>query len=247
MKVKYFLTFSVFVSVACLMVALFTSPVRSRAASIPASGSISGKITYTGTPPKMKPIDMSKEPSCAKQHNPPINTENVSTGPGNTLEYVVVYISSGDQGSVAPSANARYDQKGCQYVPHVLAFQANQNLEIYNDDQTSHNIHPLAKVNAEWNKSQPPGTPPLQAKYEKPEFIPVKCNIHPWMHGYFVVLGTSHYAISDKDGEYKITDVPAGTYKVTAWQEQYSPVTQDVTVAAGGTKTADFSFKVLPY
>ena len=30
-----------------------------------------GKVTYTGTPPKMKPIDMSKEPVCAKEHNPP--------------------------------------------------------------------------------------------------------------------------------------------------------------------------------
>lgn len=247
MKVKYFLTLSVLVAMSYSMIGLFTSPANSRAASVPASGTITGKITYTGTPPKAKPIDMSKEPSCAKQHDPAITTENVVTGPSNTLENVVVYISSGDQGSSAPSGTARYDQKGCQYVPHVLAFQADQNLEIYNDDQTSHNIHPLAKVNQEWNKSQPAGTPPIQTKYAKPEFIAVKCNIHPWMHGYFAVLGTSHYALSDKDGVYKITGVPAGTYKVTAWQEQESPVTQDVTVSGSESKTVDFSFKVMPY
>jgi len=246
MKVKYFLTFTVVVAASCLLVALFTSPAHSRAASVAASGSITGKITYTGTPPKAKPIDMAKEPSCAKQHATPVTTEEVATGPDNTLEYVVVYISSGDQAPSAPTEGARYDQKGCQYVPHVLAFQVNQDLQIYNDDQTSHNIHPLAKANQEWNKSQPPGTPPIDAKYAKPEFIPVKCNIHPWMHGYFAVLGTSHFAISDKDGIYKIAGVPAGTYKVTAWQEKSSPVTQDVTVAGGETK-ADFSFKVTPY
>lgn len=246
MKFKYFLTVSALVATSCTLLLLFTSPARSRAAA-PASGTITGRITYTGTPPKMKPIDMSKEPSCAKQHATPVDTENVVTGPNNTLENVVVYISSGDSGSSAPTEKARYDQKGCQYLPHVLVFQANQDLEIYNDDQTSHNIHPLAKINAEWNKSQPPGTPPLQAKYEKPEFIAVKCNIHPWMHGYFAVLNTSHYGISDKSGMYKISGVPAGTYKVTAWQEQESPVTQDVTVGGGETKTVDFAFKVLPY
>ena len=79
--------------------------------------------------------------------------------------------------------------------PHVAVMQAGQPLEIYNDDKTSHNIHPLAKVNAEWNKSQPPGTPPIHASYDKPEFIAVKCNVHPWMHGYFAVLSTSHYAV----------------------------------------------------
>ncbi|MGA2421396.1 MAG: hypothetical protein ABSG69_15065, partial [Candidatus Acidiferrum sp.] len=49
------------------------------------SGSISGKVTFEGTPAKAKPIDMSKEPSCAKDHATPITTETVVTGPGNTL------------------------------------------------------------------------------------------------------------------------------------------------------------------
>src|ERR1700674_2223947 len=107
------------------------------------AGTVSGKVTYTGTPAKQKPIDMSKEPSCAKQHATPIVTESVVTGPGNTLANVVVYISAGAPDEAAPSQSANFDQKGCQYVPHLLAFQVNQELKISNDDQTSHNIHPL--------------------------------------------------------------------------------------------------------
>src|SRR5258706_14233139 len=61
------------------------------------AGTIEGKVTYTGTPPKMKPIDMSKEPTCAKEHNPPLLGENVVTGPGNALQYVVVNISAVEQ------------------------------------------------------------------------------------------------------------------------------------------------------
>src|ERR1700681_2528414 len=211
------------------------------------AGTVSGKVTYTGTPAKQKPIDMSKEPSCAKQHATPVTTENVVTGPGNALEYVVVYISAGDSGSAAPSAGVRYDQKGCQYLPHVLPMQVGQQLQIFNDDQTSHNIHPLAKVNQEWNKSQPAGSPPIDTKYDKPEFIPVKCNIHPWMHGYFVVLNTTHYSVTGQDGEFSLKGLPAGKYTVTAWQEQYGTQTQEVTIGASETKTANFTFKALPY
>src|SRR5271169_700309 len=213
----------------------------------PAAGTISGKVTYTGTPPKMKPIDMAKEPSCAKQHTTPVMTENVATGPENALEFVVVYISAGETPGAAPSEPVRYDQKGCQYLPHVLPMQVGQSLQIYNDDQTSHNIHPLAKVNPEWNKSQPAGSPPIDTKYDKAEFIPVKCNIHPWMHGYFVVLNTSHYSVTGEDGSFSLQGLPPGKYTVTAWQEQYGTQTQDVTIAGNETKSVNFSFKALPY
>ena len=214
----------------------------------PSGGTISGKITYEGTPAKQKPIDMSKEPSCAKQYPTPQTTETVVTGPGNTLENVVVYISAGapDESS-APSKAVTFDQKGCRYIPHVLAFQVNQPLEIVNNDQTSHNIHPLAKVNREWNKSQPPGTPPLNEKFDKPEFIPVKCNVHPWMHGTFAVLKTSHYSVSANGGDFSLPNLPPGKYTVTAWHESYGEQTQEVTVAGSETKTVNFSFKAKPY
>jgi plastocyanin len=173
-------------------------------------------------------------------------TENVATGADNTLQYVVVYISAGDTAEAIPTQVVRYDQKGCQYLPHVLPMHAGQVLQIFNDDQTSHNIHPLAKVNPEWNKSQPAGSAPIDTKYDKPEFIPVKCNIHPWMHGYFVVLSTSHYAVTGQDGSFSLKGLPAGKYTVSAWQEQYGTQTQEVTVGTGETKV-NFTFKALPY
>ena len=213
-----------------------------------AGATISGKITYTGVPPKMKPIDMAKEPSCAAQHTAaPVTTENVVTGPGNALRYVVVYVSSGDQPAPPPAEAVRYDQKGCQYIPHVAVLDVNQPLDIYNDDQTSHNIHPLAKQNPEWNKSQPIGAPPIHTTFDKPEFIPVKCNVHPWMHGWFVVLPTTHHALSGSDGEFSITGLAPGKYTVTAWHEQFSSLSEDVSVSGSETKTVNFTFKATLY
>jgi len=211
------------------------------------AGTIEGKVTYTGTPPKMKPIDMSKEPTCAKEHNPPLLGENVVTGPGNALQYVVVYISAGEQSAQPPSEPVRYDQKGCMYVPHILAMHTNQSLQIYTDDPFTHNIHPMPKRNPEWNKSQPPGAAPIDTKWANPEFIEVKCNIHPWMHGYFAVLNTSHYAVTDNEGNYSLKGLPPGKYTVTAWQEQYSTQSQEVTVGPTGAASVNFVFKVTPY
>ncbi len=212
------------------------------------AGTVSGKVTFTGTPAKPKTIDMSKEPSCAKQHATPLTTESVVTGPNNGLENVVVYVSSGapDDGQV-PAQAVTYEQKGCQYLPHVLPMHVNQELKITNEDQTSHNIHPLAKVNHEWNKSQPPGTPAISEKYEKAEFISVKCNVHPWMHGVFAVMNTNHYDLSKGGGAFKLPNLPPGKYTITAWHEDYGTQTADITITSNETKDVNFTFKAKAY
>jgi len=213
----------------------------------PAGGTVSGKVTYEGTPAKMKPIDMSKEPSCAKMYTTPQLAETVVTGSGNSLENVVVYVSAGAPDEAAPSTAAVFTQKGCRYIPHVLAFQVNQEIKIQNEDQTSHNIHPLPKLNREWNKSQPPGTPPISEKYDKAEIFPVKCNVHPWMHGNFAVLKNSHFAVTGDGGAFTLPNLPPGKYTITAWHEPDETLTQEVTITGSETKTVNFVFKLKPY
>jgi hypothetical protein len=72
--------------------------------------------------------------------------------------------------------------------------------------------------------------------------IPVQCNIHPWMHGWHVVV-KGPYAVTDSSGKFTIENVPPGTYTLKAWHEPDTTETAKVTVAAGQTATADFSFK----
>src|SRR5258708_26297068 len=82
------------------------------------AGTVSGKVTYTGTPAKQKTIDMSKEPSCAKQHTTPITTETVVAGFNNTLGNVVGYISSGAPVETRePPHTPKLTQKGDQDIP----------------------------------------------------------------------------------------------------------------------------------
>jgi plastocyanin len=188
---------------------------------------------------------MSQDPLCAKLHPTPATTEEVVVGSDGGLANVVVYVSDGlsSHNFQPPPQPATFEQKGCQYKPHVLALQAGQKLDVVNSDETTHNIHPTPNNNREWNMTQPHGIP-LEQSFAREEIaIPVKCNIHPWMRGYIAVFKHPYFAVTDNSGSFELKDLPPGTYTITAWQEKLGPQSQKLTVSAGESKTLDFAFK----
>lgn len=213
----------------------------------PSDGVIIGRVTYTGTPQKPEPINMSKQPECVKLYSRPLMTEKVVTGPENTLQNVVVYISAGASDvSAVPATPVSFDQRNCHYTTHVLAFRAGQDVSISNSDPFNHNIHPMARINREWDRMQLRDTPPFSYSYENEEFIPVKCNIHSWMTAYFVVLKTGHFRVTGEDGLFRLPDLPAGRYTITAWHETYGTQSQEITINGGQTQTVNFIFHAIP-
>jgi plastocyanin len=203
------------------------------------AGSVSGMIAFDGTPPRMRPINMAAEPTCAKQHSTPATTEDVMVGNGGALENVVVYLKGDFSEYSFPPATApvELDQKGCQYTPHVVALQTGAPLSVVNSDQTTHNIHPVPMNNREWNQSQPPGSAPLNESFAREEIaIPVKCNVHPWMKSYIAVLGNPYFQVTGTDGSFSLKNVPPGTYTLTAWHESLGSMDQMVTIGASENK-----------
>lgn len=228
---------------ACFVAVMLALTAMTAAGPNPAGGTIGGRVTYEGTPAKMEPIDMSRDPSCADMYTTPPSAETVVIGSFNRLANVLVYVSAGAPDDAAPSTAAVFSQKGCRYIPHVLAFQINQELRIQNQDPTSHNIHPLPKFNREWIKSQLPGTPPITETYHKAEIFPVKCNVHPWMRGTFAVMRNSHYFVTGDDGSFTLRNLPPGKYTITAWHEYFGDQSQEVIVTGRETTTINFRFK----
>jgi plastocyanin len=243
MKNRYVL---VMIAIAvALSVSAYVPVVNAGPADAASGGSLTGAVKFEGSALKPARIDMSSDPSCAKAHPTPATTEDLLVGGNSGLENVIVYVSDGlgDKTFEAPQQAVVIEQKGCQYKPHVLGMQTAQKLDVVNDDSTTHNIHPMPNNNREWNKSQPHGMAVEETFTREEIAIPVKCNIHPWMHAYIAVFKHPYFAVTDKDGKFEMKNLPPGTYTIKAWHEKLGTLTQKVTIAGSEAKTLDFAFK----
>jgi plastocyanin len=217
------------------------------AASSPAgsSASVVGKVKFTGQLPQPTKVSMNADPSCAKLHPAPAVSQEFLTGSDNALGNVVVFISQGleNRSFDVPAESVSFEQKGCEYAPHVVALRANQKLKMINSDNTTHNIHPLPANNREWNKAEPAGST-MEESFPREEIaIPVKCNVHPWMKSYVAVFKHPYFAVTGKDGSFQLPNLPPGEYTVEAWHEKLGTMTQKITVTAGQTASLNFTFK----
>jgi plastocyanin len=208
---------------------------------------VTGKATYDGAPPKPKEINMQAVADCAKQHADPVYEETVVVGEKGELKNVVVYVKKEegkDLGGAAPTEPGILDQKGCMYSPHVLPVMAGQSMKIRNSDGFLHNVHGLGKDNAEFNfPQQSSGDADVTNKANKAvETYKVKCDVHPWMGAWIVVLDHPFFGATGDNGEYAIKNLKDGEYTLVAWHERLGTQEQKVTVK-DGKATADFKFK----
>jgi plastocyanin len=207
-------------------------------APVTGGGSISGTVKYAGTAPAPEKFDVTKDNEvCGQQKTKPDLL--VSAGGGIANVVVVVKATKGKPLTV-PTDPVTFDQKGCDYAPHVLAFPAGSTVRVLNSDGILHNVHVMGKENPEANRAMPKFQKQVDWKVEKAEWpIAVKCDAHPWMHAYWMSMDQPYYAVTDADGNFKIADLPAGDYEVEVWHEVLGKTTQKVTVQGGqDTKVA---------
>jgi plastocyanin len=221
------------------------APAKSAAtkAAAASAGEITGKVTFSGTPPKMKALKMDADPVCAAQHPAPIMSDDALVGADGAVQNALVYVKAGLPAAnipPTPTTPIKIDQKGCIYTPRLVVAMVNQPVEFSNSDETNHHIQAMAEVNKEWTVSQNKGTAVQTTVFDKPEVgILVICHLHPWMRMFVSVLWNPYYAITGADGTFKIKGLPPGYYTLEAWHEKFG--TESMKVQAGGK--ADFTFK----
>ena len=142
----------------------------------------------------------------------------------------------------APTAKPVIDQKGLMFVPHIVVVQQGTTVEFLNSDKVAHNVF-WPSVGGNKKLTHNLGTWPTGEKrpfkFDNPGAVPLLCNVHPEMAGYVVVSPTPYFALTDKSGDYKIENVPDGSYTVTAWHE--GAKNQSKPVAVAGDSKADFT------
>src|SRR5450631_396931 len=119
----------------------------------------------------------------------------------------------------APSQPVLIDQKGLMFMPHLTAVQQGTTVEFLNSDSVAHNVF-WPSVGGNKKLGHNLGTWPQNEKrafkFDSPGAVALLCNVHPEMSGYIVVVPTPYFALTSQSGEYRIENVPDGSYSLTA-------------------------------
>jgi plastocyanin len=141
-----------------------------------------------------------------------------------------------------PDKPLTLDQKSLMFQPHILVVPVGATVEFRNSDNVQHNIF-WPSISGNKKRGHNLGTWPKgqtrSFQFDMPGVVPLLCNVHPEMSGYVIVAPTPYFAETDLSGNFKIANVPDGTYQLTAWHESYKNRSKPVTVA--GDATADFT------
>ena len=159
-------------------------------------------------------------------------------------ENVVVYIEKiGDNKFPAPEEHGVVDQFNLTFVPHVIAIQMGTTIDFPNSDSVRHNVLSPPDCPIQFNLGTYDVGVVKHVTFDKLGEIPLLCNVHAEMSAFVLVLENPYFSLTGKDGVFKIENVPAGSYKLSAWHERLKTITKDVTVEAGKTASVDFQLK----
>ncbi len=210
------------------------------AVPVPNDGKITGIVKYGGVPPKPATLEISKDKEVCGAH--PLLDQSLVVGRGGGIANAVVTLTDIERGiPLKPEDAVIFDQQGCEYTPHVIAFPAGSTIKVINSDGILHSIHTESSINPVVDMAQPGFKKTLDVTIAKPEAIKVTCDAHNWMEGWWYAVDNPYYAVTNEDGRFTIANVPPGTYTLQVWQEKLGTITRKVTVVAGAPVTAGFT------
>lgn len=159
---------------------------------------------------------------------------------GKGVADAVVFVH--DPGAAAPAnAQARratMDQVDKTFVPGVLPVTVGSEVRFPNHDQIHHHVYSFSRTKS-FELPLYKGQDAEPVLFDKPGVVKVGCNIHDWMSAVILVLPTAHFAVTDANGVFKLTELPAGSYSLAAWHElsraKVDDTVQVVRIGADGT------------
>jgi plastocyanin len=134
------------------------------------------------------------------------------------------------------------DQKDLTFIPHVVAVAVGSTVEFLNNDTVPHNVFSTSAAKQfdlgifERGESR-------TVTVDRPGVIDLRCNVHPKMHAFVLVLENNYFAMPDEHGDFEISGIPAGRYKLRAWHETFSPVETWVNLDDAKIRTVELRFQ----
>lgn len=241
-----------FISIGFIPICLFMFGIHSAQAAkytaieggVKNGGTVSGKVTLNGTAPaaRMLKVDEDVE-ACGGDR---LSSELLVNKKGG-IKNVVLSIEDIKSGKAWDFPEKFvYDQNKCTFVPHVLLIKPKVQGQVLNSDTVGHNFHSVSKGIYNVNRKIKAGAKMKvkKNKIRKSGVIRAKCDIHSWMKGWWFVAKTPYAVLTEEDGTFSITNIPAGSYKLKIWHEKLGESEQSLVIKAGKTTKANVSLEL---
>jgi hypothetical protein len=233
------------------------------------TGTLKGKVSFKGTKPDLTQInkdilaqmEKTDKAHCIEGASEAEKTQQkwrISDDGG--LANVVVWIQPKDKNQFFKVDQSKktwqdqvvLDQPHCAFVPHVSILfpqfidpatkkvaKTGQTFLVKNSAQTNHNTK-----TPDDNATITAGSQKEFSVSQIGSAVPINCTIHPWMNAWVWAFDHPYAALTDKDGNYEIKNVPVGaTVKLRAWQEEVGNIPSkdgvDITLEPTTTKNFD--------
>ncbi len=135
------------------------------------------------------------------------------------------------------------DQRALKFIPRVLPVLMGTTVDFPNNDKSWHNIYSRSSAKKfDLGLYAPKKT--RSALFDKAGVVKILCNVHPGMEAYIVVMEHPYFAAADKDGNYRLDQVPLGKHRIQVWHPQLGTRAVSVhLVREGEVLVIDFDLK----
>lgn len=135
---------------------------------------------------------------------------------GKGVAQAVVFVRDPIAADAAHRSPQVVDQINKAFVPDLLAIEVGTLVRFPNHDQIHHHVYSFSPAKIfELPLYKGEDAPPVL--FDKVGVVKIGCNIHDWMSGIILVVPTPYFAVTDGDGRFTLSDLPSGTYTLSAW------------------------------
>lgn len=160
---------------------------------------------------------------------------------GTNPPLAVVYLEGSFPKKAKPLQTKQVAQKDLAFAPGLLPVQVGTRVEFPNLDDTYHNIFSYSPAKRfDLGRYRPDEKPVPSQVFDVAGLVTLRCDIHEHMRGLVLVLDTPHFVMTDAEGRYRLSDLPAGHYTLKAWMDSRTTLERAVDLKSGSTQRVDF-------
>src|SRR5438094_9250336 len=132
-------------------------------------------------------------------------------------------------------------QKDLAFLPPLLPVQIGTTVEFPNLDDTYHNIFSYSPAKRfDLGRYRPEERPIPSVVFDVAGLITLRSDIYEHMRGRIMVLNTPYFVMTDTDGHFRLSGLPAGHYTLKAWIDSRTTQEKPVDLKNGQTLHVDF-------